>query len=635
MKTKPESTALLVSLAWLFAAAAPVQTAPIKLDVDATDAPRYILHAQLHIPAQPGPLTLLYPKWLPGEHGPDGPITDLVGLKISAAGKLVNWQRDADNMFAFHLTVPASANAVDVSFDFLLPSGSGAYSSGVSSTATLLDLSWNQVLLYPQKTNAYDTQYAATLHLPEGWKFGTALPVASASGARVQFSPVSLETLVDSPVIAGEYFRTVDLAQDMKPTHKLDIVADSAAALEIKPADAGHFSHLVMEANALFGAHHYRDYHFLLTLSDHVAHFGLEHHESSDNRQSEKFLTDEDARKLGASLLPHEMAHSWNGKYRRPAGLATPDFEQPMQGDLLWVYEGLTTYLGNLLATRSGLWTNADFQNDLASSGAALDRQPGRTWRPLSDMTVAAQLLYKSSPEGAAWRRKTDFYPEGALIWLEADTVIRQQSKGRYSLDDFCRKFYGGQSGPPQVLPYTFNDVVATLNEVVPYNWREFFQKRIYEINPRAPLGGIENSGWHLAYTNKVPAALKSREGARKFTDLSFSLGLLLKPDGYITDVLPGSPADKAGIGPAMKLVAVNGRAWTPENLRRAVSSASTNREPLELLVENSDYFKTCKLNYHDGEKYPYLERSANKPDLLAEILKPLTPEPVASAEKK
>jgi predicted metalloprotease with PDZ domain len=289
MKPKSKLTALILSLAMSFAAAASAQTSPIKLDVDATDAPRYILHARLHIPAQAGPFILLYPKWLPGEHGPDGPITDLVGLKISAAGKTMNWQRDADNMFAFHLTVPAGVNAVDVSFDFLLPSGSGAYSSGVSSTATLLDLSWNQVLLYPQRTNAYDTQYAATLHLPEGWKFGTALPVSSSSDARIQFSPVSLETLVDSPVITGDYFRTVDLAKDMKPSHKLDIVADSAAALEIKPEDAGHFSHLVMEANALFGAHHYRDYHFLLTLSDHVAHFGLEHHESATIARARNF----------------------------------------------------------------------------------------------------------------------------------------------------------------------------------------------------------------------------------------------------------------------------------------------------------------------------------------------------------
>jgi predicted metalloprotease with PDZ domain len=635
MKTKPEPTALFVSLGLLFAASALGQTAPVKIDADVTEASRNILHARLHIPAQPGNLTLLYPKWIPGEHGPTGPITDLVGLKMSVGGKSVEWQRDAEDMFAFHLEVPAGANAVDVALDFLLPPNTGEFSAGGSATPQLVDLSWNQVLLYPQGTNPHDLQYAATLRLPPGWKFGTALPVSNSSGPLVQFSPVSLETLVDSPVIAGAHFRTIDLTPGAKPPHSLHIAADSEAALEIKPEDSRHFSHLVAEANALFGAHHYRGYHFLLTLSDHVAHFGLEHHESSDDRLGEKYLVDDDARKLGAILLPHEMTHSWNGKYRRPAGLATPDFAQPMRGELLWVYEGLTDYLGEVLAARSGLWTNQDFREDFALTAAMLDHRAGRTWRPLADTTVAAQLLYFARAEGAAWRRDTDFYPEGDLIWLEADTLIRQESKGLYSLDDFCKKFLGGESGPPKVEPYTFDNVVATLNEVVPHDWRGFFQQRVYAINPRAPLGGIENSGWHLAYTNTVTGMLKSAEGARKFTDMSFSLGLTIKEEGEITDVIPGSPADQAGIGSAMKLVAVNGRRWTPEILRQAVKEAQTGEAAIELLVENSDYFKTCSLNYHAGEKYPYLERNANKPDLLAEILKPLTPEPDASMEKK
>jgi predicted metalloprotease with PDZ domain len=320
------------------------------------------------------------------------------------------------------------------------------------------------------------------------------------------------------------------------------------------------------------------------------------------------------------------MIHSWNGKYRRPNGLATPDFQQPMQGELLWVYEGLTSYLGPVLTTRCGLWTEEDFREKLALEAARLDNQPGRTWRPLADTTVAAQLLYGARTEGSAWRRGVDFYAEGALIWLEADVLIRQQSQARRSLDDFCKRFCGGQSGPPRVVPYTFNDVVTALNEVAPYNWRQFFQARVYETTPRAPLGGIEKAGWRLGYTNTVPAMLKSVESARKFTDLRFSLGLTIKEGGAMQDVVPGSPADKAGIGPAMQLVAVNGRRWTPELLRTAIKAASTNSAPLELLVENDDYFKSCKVNYHEGEKYPVLERDAAKPDLLTEILKPLTP---------
>jgi predicted metalloprotease with PDZ domain len=399
----------------------------------------------------------------------------------------------------------------------------------------------------------------------------------------------------------------------------------------MKPEDIRHFAHLVKEENALFGAHHYRDYHFLLTLSDRVAHFGLEHHESSDNRQGENYLTDAGARQTLPDLLPHEMVHSWNGKYRRPAGMATPDYQQPMLDELLWDYEGLTDYLGKVLAARSGLQTNEDFRETFALVAAVLDHRAGRSWRPLADSTVAAQLLYYAPSTGTAWRRGTDFYPEGDLIWLEADTLIRQQTKGKRSLDDFCKKFYGGpaeRDGPPKVIPYTYDDVVKALNEIAPYDWRGFFQQRVYEINPRAPLGGIENAGWRLVYTNELPALLKAREGQRKYTDLSFSLGLSLGADGGINDVLPGTPAALAGIGPAMKLVAVNGRAWTADNLRTAVKTATTNSAPIELLVENGDFFNNYRLDYHGGEKYPCLERDTNRPDLLAEIIRPLTPEP-------
>jgi predicted metalloprotease with PDZ domain len=492
----------------------------------------------------------------------------------------------------------------------------------------LADISWSDVVLYPKGPKASEIQYAATLRLPEGWQFGTALVSASRAGGMIHFEPVSLETLVDSPVVAGAHFRTVDLSPGSKPPHFLHIVADSAAALEMKPEDGRHLSHLVAETGALFGSRHYTAYHFLLTLSDHVAHFGLEHHESSDNRQGEKYLIDADLLKLKAGLLPHEMVHSWNGKYRRPAGLATPDFQQPMHGELLWVYEGLTTYLGLILSARCGLWTDENFRQALALEAAKLDQQPGRTWRPLVDTAVAAQLLYGARKEGSAWRRSVDFYPEGALIWLEADALIRQQSQGRRSLDDFCKTFYGGPSGPPRVVPYTLDGVVAALNEVAPHDWRQFFQTRVYDIDPRAPLGGIESAGWRLVYSNTVPDMLKSAESAQKFSELRFSLGLTIKEDGSVQDVIPGSPADKAGVGAAMKMVAVNGRRWTAEVLRTAVKAARTNTAPIELLVENEDYFKSCQLDYHAGEKYPRLERDSTKPDLLKEILKPRTPAP-------
>ena len=391
----------------------------------------------------------------------------------------------------------------------------------------------------------------------------------------------------------------------------------------MKPADLERFSRLVAEEESLFGAHHYGKYDFLLTLSEQVAHFGLEHHESSDNRAPERMLIDEELRKGSAGLLPHEMVHSWNGKYRRPADLATPDYQQPMKSELLWVYEGLTTYLGELLTARSGLWSVTNYLEHLALVAALLDHQRGRDWRPLADTTVAAHLLYYARPEGSSWRRGVDFYPEGELIWLEADVTIRERTGGKRSLDDFCQRFFGGESGPPRVVPYTFEDVLGALNDVAPFDWRRFFQQRVYSLNPRAPLGGIERGGWRLVYRDTPSDMLKNAEAGKKATDLSFSLGLALKEDGTILDVIPGLPADRAGVGPGMKLVAVNNRHWKPELLRTAIKEASSGAAPLELLVENGDVFKTCRLDYREGERYPYLERDAAKPDLLSEIIKP------------
>ncbi len=611
----------------LLSSAACAQNPAIHLQVDASDAPRGILHSKLQMPVRAGKMTLIYPKWIPGEHGPNGPITDLVGLKLAAAGKEVAWERDPEDMFAFNLEAPQGAEILDVALDFLLPPGSGAFSSAASTSEKLAVVNWNQVLLYPKGSQAAQVIYAASLRLPDGWKFGTALPVVGESSSNIQFSPATLEKLVDSPVLAGAYFRTFDLTPGAKPGHFIHAAADGLAALEMKPETTRHFSHLIAETGALFGARHYESYHFLVSLSDHVAHFGLEHHESSDDRGAEKSLTDDDTLKGFATLLPHEMTHSWNGKYRRPMGLATPDYQQPMKGELLWVYEGLTDYLGAVLTARCGLGTKATFREHLAFEAAALDRQQGRKWRPLSDTTAAAQLLYLARPEGTSRRRSVDFYPEGDLIWLEADVLIRQQTQGRKSLNDFCQKFMGGENCPPKVVPYTLDEVVATLSEVAPYDWREFFRARVYTANPNAPLGGIENAGWKLAYTNTAPEFFKLIESSSKATDLQFSLGLTVKEDGYILDVLSDSPADKAGIGPAMKLRAVNGRRWTPELLRSAIK-ATASGESLQLLVENADYFKTCNLDYHDGEKYPVLTRDEAKPDLLSEILKPLTPAP-------
>jgi predicted metalloprotease with PDZ domain len=596
----------------------PATPPTVTIVVDATTAPRKIFHATLKIPASPGDLTLYYPKWIPGEHAPDGPVIDLAGLKFFAAGKPLKWRRDLLDGFTLHVDVPVGITEVSAELDFLSPATfEGGFSAGSSATDKLAIISWNQVLLYPKGYKSDDINYSASLKLPEGWKFGTPLPVTSQSGNEIHFATVSLTTLVDSPVIIGEFLKVVPLAQD--PVTEMDIAADSAAALEAPPEVWEHYKSLVDQAQKLFGAHHYRDYHFLYTLSDHVAHFGLEHHESDDSRVGERDLVDDTSRKQSASLLPHEYVHSWNGKFRRPAGLATPDYQQPMQDDLLWVYEGLTNYLGFVLTSRSGLLTAEQDRDDLALTAAALDHTPGREWRNLQDTADAAPELYFSPRAWESWRRSTDFYEEDTLNWLWVDVIIRQQTKGAKTIDDFCHLFHGAPSTAPMVKPYTFDDVLNTLNQVATYDWRAFWTERLTNHGPGAPLGGIEGSGWKVVY-DETPSDMDS--ASRRSVNAIYSLGLVLSSDGSIADTVEGMPAAKAGVGPGMKLIAVNSRRFSPDVLREALRAAKNNATPIDLLVENTDYYKTYKIDYHGGEKYPHLVRDNSKPDLLTEILK-------------
>ncbi|MEY2395811.1 MAG: hypothetical protein QOF94_2156 [Acidobacteriaceae bacterium] len=593
----------------------------VTIFVDASSAPRKIFHAKLKIPASAGDLTLYYPKWIPGEHAPDGPVVDLAGLKFSAGGNSLKWRRDLLDGYTLHVEVPAGVNEIDAELDFLSPATfEGGFSAGSSATDKMAVISWNQVLLYPKGWKSDDISYTASLKLPEGWKFGTPLPITNQSGNEIQFSTVSLTTLVDSPVITGEFLKVVKLADD--PLTEMDIAADSAAALDAPQDVWGHYKNLVVQTNKLFGAHHYRDYHFLLSLSDHVAHFGLEHHESDDSRINERGLVDETARKMEAGLLPHEYVHSWNGKYRRPAGLATPDYQEPMLDDLLWVYEGLTNYLGTVLTARSGLHTADQERDDLALTAAALDHTPGRAWRNLQDTADAAPQLYFSPEAWHSWRRGTDFYNEDTLTWLWVDVIIRQQSKNKKTIDDFCHLFHGAPSSSPMVKPYTFDDVVDALNQVVAYDWRGFWTERLTNHGPGAPLGGVEGSGWKVVYDDTQSEMERGGESTFHFVDAAYSLGIYLREDATITDTIEGMPAALAGIGPGMKLMAVNGRKYSPDVLHDALKASKGGSSPLELLVENTDYYKTYKLDYHGGERYPHLVRDESKPDLLTEIYK-------------
>ena len=544
---------------------------------------------------------------------------------MEAAGKTVTWQRDDVDMYAFHVVVPEAAQELIVSLD-AITSNDSAGGGGPAASSNLLDLNWNAVVLYPQGADSDAVEFIASVKLPTGWKFGSALIPAHMSGDEVEFAPVSLTTLVDSPLIAGKHYRQIDLTSGSEtPTHQMDLVADSEADLAMKPEDLAAYRKLVAETGALFGARHYRQYHFLYTLSGDVGQHGLEHHESNDSAAAERTLLDPDLHMLYAALIPHEFAHSWNGKYRRPAGLATRNYQEPMAGDLLWVYEGLTEYLGNMLAERSGLWSAEQYREALALTAASLDHRSGRTWRPLEDTARSVQTLRTLGPQWSNWRRGLDYYPEGELIWLEVDSIIRQETHGQRSLDDFCRRFHGGQSGPPAVVPYKFDDVVRTLSEVAPYDWASLLKERVSSTSTHAPMGGIEGDGWKVVYNGQPNAFTKAAEKKFKFADFSYSLGFTVTEDGKLEDVIVGSPTYQSGIGPGMKLIAVNGRKWTPEVLHAAIKAAQATVEPIDLLVENGQFFQTYPVSYHEGDKNPHLERVSGQPDLLEVMLTPLT----------
>ncbi len=604
----------LLCLASILVLAAPsvLASETIAITVDATATQQKLLHAHLVMPVKPGPLTLYYPKWIPGEHGPDGPIASLTGLKFEADGKTIPWKRDLLDVFTFHVEIPAGVSQLDARYDFIEPDGG-------SATDKLMVLEWNEVVLYPAGIPAQQLNYEAKLVMPGGWKFGTPLPVASQSGNQVSFKPISLDLLVDSPVITGEFYRAIDLTPPGEPIHhEIDMVADSEAALNMSPENQKQMTNLVAESGKLFGARHYRDYHFLLALSDHVAHFGLEHHESNDSRLPERALLLPSSGMSLGGLLAHEFVHSWNGKFRRPADLTVPYYEEPMETDLLWGYEGLTDYLGPMLAARSGLWTPDQYHEYLASIAAMLGPgRPGRTWRPLLDTAVGEPGL-GFARGWVNWRRGTDYYDEGDLLWLEVATIIHRETHGQKSIDDFCQSFHGGPNHGPEVKTYTFDELVSALNAVAPFNWAGFFHDRLDSTSAEAPVGGIENGGWKVVF-NGEPSKLQGRRGNPGDV---YSIGLQLGSDGTVSDSIVGSPAFEAGISSGMKVLAVNGRLYNQDLLEDAIKAAKDTSQPISLLVVVDDYVRTCTIQYHGGDRYPHLVREGDRPDYLDELIK-------------
>ncbi|MBC3885057.1 M61 family metallopeptidase [Undibacterium griseum] len=594
----------------------------LRLQVDATDVERKIFQVQEKIPVSAGQLTLLFPEWLPGRHGPYGPLNLLAGLRISAAGQVLQWQRDPVNMYAFHLNIPAGVTEIDAAFQFLSPTEEKF--GRVTMTRDIVGVQWNTVLLYPAGFDASGIQIQATLRLPDGFEFGSALEVAERQNTEIRFQPVSLEQLVDSPVFAGRYFKRIDLAPGAKTTAHLNIVADKPESLNASAEQIAAHRTLVQQAARLFGSQHYRHYDFLLALSDSFSGIGLEHHESSENGLRPGYFTEWAKKPGGRDLLAHEYTHSWNGKFRRPADLMTPDFNVPMQDSLLWMYEGQTQYWGMVLAARSGLLTPEQIRDSIASLAAHYDQQQGRTWRSLQDTTNSPIFISRRAQAWSDWQREEDYYREGFLLWLEVDARLRQLSGDKRSLNDFALHFFSMQDGESRPLTYRFDDIVATLQSIQADDWAGFLKARLDSYQPATPLSALELAGWKLVYTDKLTDFAKSMEDSRQESDFRYALGFMSDKSGKISQIVWNSPAYQAKMLSGSVILAINGRAYQTDNLKSAVIHAKTTRQPIELIVRHGDDFRTVTLHYFEGLRYPRLQRIEGIPDRLQGILTPL-----------
>jgi predicted metalloprotease with PDZ domain len=598
---------------------------PMTITADLTDAPRQLLHAEIEIPVKPGPFTFTAAQWIPGAHSPVGQIGAFAGIVVTANGQPIRWRRDDVDMYAFHVVVPNGVTRLHIHDDFL------AVRSGFDVGPNLAELEWDRLMLYPAGVPVNEITVVPSVIIPSGWKLGTALAATKSTGNTTRFAPTTIRHLEDSPILTGLYFKEIPLALGLKPQHFLDVAADSPQELDqnLSPAFLAALNKLVPEAWEMYGSHHYDSYHFLLTLSDFAGRHGQEHQESSHNGVSPNGYSDPAQALLNGELLPHEFSHSWNGKYRRPIGLNTPDFATPMKDELLWVYEGLTRLLGDVLAVRSGFETPEQFREALAYSAAFLDEKPGRTWRNVEDSAVSAPVQDGSMAYNN-WRRSFDFYGEGELLWLDTDMLIRKLTNGKKSLHDFFIIFLAkdGNTGPLTV-PYDFDELVSDLNQVAPYDWAHFLREQITSLSPHADLAGITQSGWKLAYRDEASSYEKADMG--KTLDAYFSLGLLIREDGTIGDVRFFSPAFEAKLSPGAKILKINGRDFSPAALHQALTERDSHsplpdaEKAISMTIRLGGVEQNVSVSYHGGERFPVLERNPNAPDLLRELLAPLT----------
>lgn len=603
---------------------------PITLQVDATDIDHKVFRVRETLPVRPGRLTLLYPQWLPGHHGPTGDTQLLAGLRMKAGSQTLAWLRDTLEPQAFHVDVPAGVSSLELEFQYLSPA-SQETGGRVVATREMLGVQWNAMVLYPAGHQVSRIAVQPSLRLPAHWQSASALraddgALAAAADAQgwLRYQTVSLETLVDSPVFAGRHFKrvTLDATGHRRPV-SLNLMGDDEAQIAASEEQLQAHRKLVQQADRLFGARHYAHYDFLLAISNTFGGIGLEHHESSENGVKADYFKDWPKGVLARELLPHEYVHSWNGKFRRPRDLWTANFNQPMQNSLLWVYEGQTQYWGRVLAARSGLVTAEQERDSLARAAASMEQRAGRAWRSLQDTTNEAIITpHQWNRDWRSWQRSADYYDESALIWLEADARIRELSKGKRSLDDFARGFFGVADGRVEPLLYGFDDVVHALEAVQPHDWARFLRERLDAVGTSAPLEGLTRAGWKLVYDDKPSEFFKTEETEHKHTDLTYSLGVQIdEKEGKLSSVQWDSPAYRAGLAPGVTIVAVNMLAYKADALKNAITAAKDGGSPIELLVKDGDNYRIVRVDYRGGLRYPKLERLPNTEDRLNAIL--------------
>ncbi len=603
--------------------AASLPSVSMDLHVDLTRAADRIIQVHENIPVSPGPLTLRYPNWIPGQHGLRGPISNVAGLAIDARGQGLAWRRDLRDMYSVHVNVPEGVTRIRVSFQYLAASRRDGAPVGPAIGRDLAVLEANKVVFYPAGIDARRISVSPRVVLPTGWDFASAMELNDRDGDALRFKPLSLEQLVDSPLLYGRHLNTVDLGHPRGAPVRLRIMGERGVDIHPDRKQIESLHALAEQTLALFRRPHYRHYDFLLSLSDQMGHFGLEHLQSSDDRLPAGFLSSPPLFRVLAPLLPHQWVHSWNGKYRCPADLYSDDFSKVEQTDLLWVYEGLTEYWAAVLSARSGLWTPKYFRAALASNASLLAHRSGRSWRSLQDTADAAQLAWEGSYDWSNWRRSADFYPEGQLLWLDVDTTIRQLSNNRHSLDDLAPRFFGGTLSNIGARGYDFEDVVAALNAIQPHDWAGFLHQRLDYTGDKLPYHGIGQSGWKLTYTDTPGARDQDMLDLGHGANLAASIGFAVASDGRVRDVQWQGPASAAGMVPGMTVVAVDGKKFSIDVLTRAIRAAADSKADIALLVRNQEMYRTLELEYHHGLRYPHLERVAGTPDLLADIIRP------------